>query len=159
MRLLKYCRLSCARVCMCFVCLLAAFNFWSWVHVSLLSSKISKTSEMRLHELNPNAFFSLCQSALFFIIRRAHSRIMMIISLLDQHRICVLAMYLLKSVQDAAADAPSFLMENKLNQNGKIERALCTILSGILECNTWRCGCVMLYCAVRCGANRSFCTL
>lgn len=136
-------------MCVCFFCL-----FICCIQLLKLSSCFSlviknfKTSEMRLHEQNPYAFFLLRQSALFFIIRRAHSRIMMIISLLDQHRICVLAMYLLKSVQDAAADAPSFLMENKLNQNGKIERALCTILSGILECNTWKCGCVILCCDV-----------
>lgn len=136
-------------VCVCVFCL-----FICCIQLLKLSSCFSlviknfKTSEMRLHEENHYAFFSLRQSALSFIIRRAHSRIIMIISLLDQHRICVLSMYLLKSVQDAAVDASSFLMENKLNQNGKIERALCTILSGILECNTWKCGCVMMCCAV-----------
>lgn len=30
-------------------------------------------------------------------------------------------------------------MGNKLNQNGKIERALCTFLTGIIECNAWVC--------------------
>lgn len=39
-------------------------------------------------------------------------------------------------------DAPPLLMENKLNQNEKIERALCTLLMDIImECNA------QLYCS------------